>query len=89
MSLLLSHFQIKVCDSCLLVNVASFSCYVYQSAGLPWTVAKGQDTFTPISSVVRNELYFLYASPFAEIVLYWIRNSFHRSEIVHRSKRCS
>ncbi|XP_016492570.1 oxaloacetate tautomerase FAHD1, mitochondrial isoform X1 [Nicotiana tabacum] len=25
-----------------------------KSAGLPWTVAKGQDTFTPISSVVRS-----------------------------------
>ncbi|GJR73155.1 hypothetical protein Tco_0085520 [Tanacetum coccineum] len=23
------------------------------SAGLPWTVAKGQDTFTPISSIIR------------------------------------
>ncbi|GJW80604.1 probable acylpyruvase FAHD1, mitochondrial, partial [Tanacetum coccineum] len=22
------------------------------SAGLPWTVAKGQDTFTPISSIL-------------------------------------
>jgi hypothetical protein len=59
--LLLSCIHIKACDSCLLVNVAFFSCYMYQSAGLPWTVAKGQDTFTPISSVVRNELYFFYA----------------------------
>ncbi|KAH7842044.1 hypothetical protein Vadar_000755 [Vaccinium darrowii] len=25
-----------------------------KSAGLPWTKAKGQDTFTPISSVVRH-----------------------------------
>lgn len=23
-----------------------------QASGLPWTLAKGQDTFTPISSVV-------------------------------------
>jgi 2-keto-4-pentenoate hydratase/2-oxohepta-3-ene-1,7-dioic acid hydratase in catechol pathway len=83
MYLLLFCIQIKVCDPCLLVNVASFSCYMYQSAGLPWTVAKGQDTFTPISSVVRNELYFFYASTSAEIVLYWIVNSFHRSN------RCS
>ncbi|KAF9605447.1 hypothetical protein IFM89_017466 [Coptis chinensis] len=28
-----------------------------KSAGLPWTVAKGQDTFTPISSFVRNIFY--------------------------------
>ncbi|KAH9683543.1 putative acylpyruvase FAHD1 [Citrus sinensis] len=27
-----------------------------KSAGLPWTVAKGQDTFTPISSVVDGEI---------------------------------
>ena len=26
-----------------------------QSAGLPWTLAKGQDTFTPISAVVSND----------------------------------
>jgi hypothetical protein len=26
----------------------------FQSAGLPWTLAKGQDTFTPISAVVSN-----------------------------------
>lgn len=45
-----------------------------QSAGLPWTVAKGQDTFTPISSVVRNELYFFNSSLSADIVLNWIRS---------------
>ncbi|ONM07917.1 Fumarylacetoacetate (FAA) hydrolase family [Zea mays] len=27
---------------------------VAKSAGLPWTLAKGQDTFTPISAVVSN-----------------------------------
>ncbi|XP_065616546.1 probable acylpyruvase FAHD1, mitochondrial isoform X2 [Quercus suber] len=27
-----------------------------KSAGLPWTVAKGQDTFTPIGSVVDGEM---------------------------------
>ncbi|CAD6224735.1 unnamed protein product [Miscanthus lutarioriparius] len=29
---------------------------VAKSAGLPWTLAKGQDTFTPISAVVDDEL---------------------------------
>nr|XP_016484018.1 PREDICTED: acylpyruvase FAHD1, mitochondrial-like [Nicotiana tabacum] len=27
-----------------------------KSAGLPWTVAKGQDTFTPISSVLPKSM---------------------------------
>ncbi|GFZ21784.1 fumarylacetoacetate (FAA) hydrolase family [Actinidia rufa] len=27
-----------------------------KSAGLPWTIAKGQDTFTPISSMVDGEI---------------------------------
>lgn len=27
-----------------------------KSAGLPWTVAKGQDTFTPISSVISRDI---------------------------------
>nr|DAD38125.1 TPA_asm: hypothetical protein HUJ06_008766 [Nelumbo nucifera] len=33
-----------------------------KSAGLPWTVAKGQDTFTPISSVVRSQTQILSLS---------------------------
>lgn len=34
--------------------IPTFTNSNWQSAGLPWTVAKGQDTFTPISSVVRS-----------------------------------
>lgn len=41
----------------LLFELLMFLSYHFgQSAGLPWTVAKGQDTFTPISSVVRNKI---------------------------------
>lgn len=37
-----------------LMSNVFFSSFVLQSAGLPWSLAKGQDTFTPISSIVRN-----------------------------------
>lgn len=42
--------------------------FICQSAGLPWTVAKGQDTFTPISSVVRNYLFFLFLFPISYLL---------------------
>ncbi|XP_010445364.1 PREDICTED: acylpyruvase FAHD1, mitochondrial-like, partial [Camelina sativa] len=29
---------------------------LFQAAGLPWTLAKGQDTFTPISSVLPKAM---------------------------------
>lgn len=38
----------------LRMAIPTFTNSNWQSAGLPWTVAKGQDTFTPISSVVRS-----------------------------------
>ncbi|KAM0878463.1 hypothetical protein ACQ4PT_034873 [Festuca glaucescens] len=36
---------------------------VAKSAGLPWTLAKAQDTFTPISAVVSVSLCFPYSKP--------------------------
>lgn len=57
-------FQIDFAVSCLHVqNLPSHTSLIFgisyvQSAGLPWTVAKGQDTFTPISAVVRNLILF-------------------------------
>lgn len=46
--------------------------FLLQSAGLPWTIAKGQDTFTPISSAVRIALLIFDAFLFVtgDILLY-------------------
>jgi hypothetical protein len=42
----------------MIVIIVNTRYFLWQSAGLPWTIAKGQDTFTPISSVVRIVLHF-------------------------------